>query len=272
VFPREWTPFSFIKVVMKKSSIKLNKKAFGAIFPIVTLLVMFSASFAYAAEDAMSTEMIIKLVNEARSANGIGKLEKNDKLVEAAKKKAEDMFKDGYFAHTSPAGVAPWYWFDESDYDYIYAGENLAINFKNAQDQQNAWMKSDLHRKNILNDKYEEIGVASMRGMISGNISVITVQMFGTSVKNQTQAIAKEESPKDEPVDVSEETGNQQVTTKPVVLSVVPSLGEPPSSSRYYAGIIAVGMSLFAFLLVAFIETRVALRKKKIQQSVDIRV
>lgn len=33
--------------------------------------------------------------------------------------------------------------------------------------------------------------------------------------------------------------------------------------SRYYAGIIAVGMSLFAFLLIAFIETRAALRKKR---------
>ena len=257
---------------MKKSSTKLNNKILEKIFFVALLFVMFSVSFAYAAEDAMNTEMIIKLVNEARSANGIGEVKKNDKLFEAAEKKAEDMFKEGYFAHTSPSGVTPWHWFDESGYDYVYAGENLAINFKNVQDQQNAWMKSDLHRKNILNDKYEEIGVASMKGVINGNVSIITVQMFGTSVKNQTQAIVKEEAPKDYPVSVSKETGSQQVTTKPVVLSIVPSMGEPPSMSKYYAGIIALGMSLLAFLLIAFIETRAALRKKKIEQSVNVNV
>lgn len=257
---------------MKKSSIKLNRKDLGKIFSVALLFAMFSVSFAYAAEDAMNTEMIIELVNEARSANGIGEVEKNDKLFEAAEKKAEDMFKEGYFAHTSPSGITPWHWFDASGYDYVYAGENLAINFNNEQDQQNAWMKSDLHRKNILNEKYEEIGVASMKGVINGNVSIITVQMFGTSVKNQVQATVKEESPKDEPAEVIERDDNQQVTTKPMVLSIAPSMGEPPSVSKYYAGIIAVGMSMFAFLLIAFIETRAALRKKKIEQSVNVNV
>ena len=90
------------------------------------------------------------------------------------------MIKNDYFAHTSPQGISPWYWYDKDNYDYKYAGENLAINFLKAEDQQKAWMDSPTHRKNIFNPNYQEIGVAVAAGEINNQTAIITVQEFGT--------------------------------------------------------------------------------------------
>ena len=41
------------------------------------------------------------------------------------------MAKNEYFAHTSPTGITPWYWLSQVDYNFIYAGENLAVDLIN---------------------------------------------------------------------------------------------------------------------------------------------
>jgi len=123
---------------------------------------------------------VIQMVNEDRRKNGAAFLSENELLDKAAQKKAEDMIARNYFSHTSPAGVTPWFWFDQVGYDYIHAGENLAINFESAESQQEAWMKSPTHRKNILNTGYQEIGVAVKRGSIDGQKGILVVQLFGS--------------------------------------------------------------------------------------------
>ena len=93
--------------------------------------------------------------------------------------KAEDMLAHDYFAHTSPQGTTPWSWFDKSGYDYKYAGENLAMGFVSLPDQQQAWMNSTEHRKNILNPNFQDIGVAVVQGRIDGAETTLTVEEFG---------------------------------------------------------------------------------------------
>ena len=83
-------------------------------------------------------------------------------------------------ACTRPAGKDPWYWIKQSGYAYKAAGENLAINFTDAKEQQSAWMKSQTHRDNILNAQYQETGVAVIEGKIKGKNALVTVQLFGT--------------------------------------------------------------------------------------------
>lgn len=144
------------------------------------LLSVFSTSFAQASD--ITADMVIKLTNKAREKAGVAVLVKNDLLKKAAEKKAQDMINKNYFAHISPEGKSPWDWIQESGYDYRYAGENLAINFTSAEDEQEAWMDSPSHRKNILNPDYEEIGVAVKEGIIDGNKTIVTVQEFGTKM------------------------------------------------------------------------------------------
>jgi hypothetical protein len=106
----------------------------------------------------------------------------NQTLVEAARMKAEDMATKGYFAHTSPDGVTPWYWLDTAGYAYSYAGENLAINFVNSEDVVDAWMNSTGHRANILNKYFSEIGVGVAKGTYEGEEAIFVVQLLGRQV------------------------------------------------------------------------------------------
>ena len=60
-------------------------------------------------------------------------------------------------------GTTPWSWIEKENYDYNYAGENLAMDFQSAEKMEEAWMASPTHRANILNGKYREIGMAVRR-------------------------------------------------------------------------------------------------------------
>lgn len=141
----------------------------------VPCLLTFSVS-----ASGMTAEETVRLVNEARKSKGLETLSLNESLSLAAQRKMEDMLRNDYFAHTSPEGKSPWNWIESEGYQYEYAGENLAMNYADPESQQQAWMKSESHRKNILNPNYQEIGVAVGRGTVDGKEVSITVHEFGT--------------------------------------------------------------------------------------------
>jgi len=159
-------------------------KFYSSLLIIVKLVATSFFFFSYPNEASFSsitTTNIINLTNAARIAEGLGPLNQNSVLNQAAMAKANDMIANNYFAHTSPSGTSPWYWFKQADYIYTYAGENLAMDFIEAEDVVDAWMASPTHRKNIVNGKYQEIGVAVKPGEIDGRKTIICVQFFGTS-------------------------------------------------------------------------------------------
>ena len=114
---------------------------------------------------AIFASALVDETNLARSADSLGTLTTNATLERAAQMKADDMAAKGYFAHNSPDGKTPWYWFAEVGYDYAAAGENLAVNFSDSKDVIEAWMRSPKHRANIMNGNYTEIGIATAHGM-----------------------------------------------------------------------------------------------------------
>jgi len=89
------------------------------------------------------------------------------------------MVKNGYFDHNSPEGFTPWHWFDEAGYNFIYAGENLAADFNSPRNIVQAWMDSPSHRQNILDNHFNETGLAVIQGNYNGHSSLFVVQMFG---------------------------------------------------------------------------------------------
>lgn len=123
---------------------------------------------------------IADFTNSDRIANGLAPLAVNPILQEAAQEKANDMAQNNYFAHTSPAGLSPWYWFLKAGYNFSSAGENLAVNFFDSKDVMDAWMNSSGHRANILSVNYTEIGVATAEGTYNGDPTVFVVQEFGS--------------------------------------------------------------------------------------------
>ena len=124
--------------------------------------------------------VLVDLANADRSAYKLGGLTLNPLLQETARLKAEDMAVKGYFAHYSPEGVSPWHFFDATGYAFVYAGENLAVNFDDSSAVNAAWMNSPDHRANILNGNFTEVGIATAKGMYEGRETLFVVEMFGS--------------------------------------------------------------------------------------------
>ncbi len=128
--------------------------------------------------DVSKTDLV-SLINKERAVLGLQTLSENSKLNQAALLKAKDMAYNQYFAHTSPNGISPWFWFKKIGYNYKYAGENLAIGFTESTDVYNAWFDSQSHRENFLNQNYSEVGTAVLNSNFGGNNTIIVVQLFG---------------------------------------------------------------------------------------------
>jgi uncharacterized protein YkwD len=161
-------------------------------FALTAYLVVMVASFVTLRNISMQTNnvlgfatdispsRVIELTNNQRQSSGLSTLTYNNQLAVAAAAKAQDMIAKGYWAHFGPSGETPWGFILSSGYQYEYAGENLAKNFMDSGSVVNAWMASETHRANILNNNYKEIGVAILNGNLSGEDTTLVVQMFGS--------------------------------------------------------------------------------------------
>lgn len=128
---------------------------------------------------------VIGETNLYRSQSGLGQLEMSATLNKMAEEKLNDMFARGYFEHVSPQGVSIEDIAEENDYEYLVIGENLALGgFKSAKDVVEAWANSEPHRKNMLDARYTEIGVAVKRALYQGHATTIIVQHFGKSISS----------------------------------------------------------------------------------------
>jgi hypothetical protein len=131
--------------------------------------------------------VLVDLTNTNRTQNHVDPLTVNAGLQKAAQLKADDMAAKGYFSHTTPEGYAPWYWLDKVGYRYDYAGENLAVNFFESADVEQAWMNSPEHRANIVKSNYTQIGIATATGTYQGKTAIFVVQFFGSPKTTNTQ-------------------------------------------------------------------------------------
>ena len=169
-----------------KTEIKTNRKNIKKwIIIISSVFVLFGCNqIAVAAE--ITAQKMIELTNESRVELGLSPLIVNDKLTAAAAAKADDMFTFQYFDHNSPSGVTPWFWIKSAGYDYLCAGENLAIDFVTAEGTHMALLRSITHRDNILKPDYTEIGIAVKKGIFDGNESIIIVEEFGAPLNRES--------------------------------------------------------------------------------------
>lgn len=178
-------------------------------FKLVVTGFLFASYPTPAELSAIVSSKMIALANESRVNIGLEPLTENPALAKYAAIKGQDMINRNYFAHDTPDGKRPWEWIDRSEYDYIYAGENLAMDFVTAEVVHQAFMKSPSHRRNILNDKYKEIGVAVLEGEIDGRETILLVNFFGTQRKDSASVLAGSQPadntiPTDIPTDIND--------------------------------------------------------------------
>lgn len=150
---------------------------------------------------SITASVLVDLANETRLAYNEPLLTRNTLLDNAAQLKGEDMSTRGYFSHNSPDGITPWYWLDKVGYVFMYAGENLAVNFFESKEVQSAWLNSPTHKDNLLNSNFKEIGIATVEGIYKNTPTIFVVQMFGspasakvaTKIKTATTTTQQEE-------------------------------------------------------------------------------
>ncbi len=176
---------------------------FGLKVSVGFLIFAFPQTAYYA---SANIEEIARLTNEARASVSLTPLTINSKLNQSALAKANDMIDNQYFAHVSPEGVDPWFWFDQAGYSYTYAGENLAVGFETSEGVHEAWMNSPGHRDNIINPNFKEIGIGIVYGTFEGYYTTMIVQHFGSTENT---------APEDIPVYLPEEEEDETTPEEP---------------------------------------------------------
>ncbi len=133
------------------------------------------------AEDTKSTEQpvqtdvanakqdIIDRTNALRRENGVSALTVNDKLMQAAQVRADEIAASGVYSHTRPDGRK-----SNTVTDSKYTGENLHNISELYLEQQHKtlseavvelWSNSKAHADNMTSSRYGEIGVGLARGI-----------------------------------------------------------------------------------------------------------
>lgn len=128
-----------------------------------------------------SSSTLLSLTNIDRGSHSESNLSMNTDLASAAQAKADDMAKENYWSHTSPAGQTAEDFIINSGYQFSSAGENLAYGFNSASDVNAAWMDSLEHKANILNANYTNVGfgVAEAPNYLGKGPQVIVVAEYG---------------------------------------------------------------------------------------------
>lgn len=158
-----------------KSSVLFGGKA------VVLAVFLFNVQApASAATSLVGQEgVIIERTNQMRAEIGLAPLKTDSRLMRSAFDKAWDMAARSYFDHGSPEGWRMGYWIGRAGYTYLLAGENLAKGFTSVDRLMQAWADSPLHYKNLVESKFDHIGVGIAQGIYNGKEMVFVVQHFG---------------------------------------------------------------------------------------------
>ena len=132
--------------------------------------------------DAMKQD-IVDRTNALRKENGVAALRVDDKLMQAAQVRADEMAASGIYSHTRPDGRK-----SNTVTDSRYTGENIHSISELYLEQQrktlseamvNLWSNSKAHADNMTSTRYGEIGVGLARGVNQNGLDCwYCVQVF----------------------------------------------------------------------------------------------
>ena len=132
---------------------------------------------------AAAKQDIIDRTNALRRENGVAVLRVNDRLMQAAQVRADEMAASGIYSHTRPDGRK-----SNTVTDSRYTGENIhSISELYLNQQQktlseavvNLWSNSKAHADNMTSSRYGEIGVGLARSVNQNGLDCwYCVQVF----------------------------------------------------------------------------------------------
>ncbi len=134
--------------------------------------------------EAQMEGSITCLINDQRASHGLQPVSSNTDLRDAALSHSKEMVHQGYFEHTSPAGLTFMDRIESTGYmrgtRSWTVGENLVWGtgpLSTPQALVTAWMNSPPHRENLLRPAFRELGVAALPGtpLSSSDLTGVTV-------------------------------------------------------------------------------------------------
>lgn len=105
-------------------------------------------------------ETVLSAVNSARAKAGCQPLRLNARLTAAAKAHAAAMAEQNFFGHAGKDGSRFASRIKRQGYSYRSAAENIAAGQRTALQAVQGWLKSAGHRRNMLNCRMTETGIA----------------------------------------------------------------------------------------------------------------
>jgi uncharacterized protein YkwD len=132
---------------------------------VLVLLVLGTMAWAQSAvsESAAAEQQLFRMINRDRAEAGLPELEWNEWLAQAARKHAEEMAQRDQLAHQFPGEPGMRDRIAATALRFNASGENVASG-PTVSGINEEWMHSPGHRANILDPKYNAIGVALVRG------------------------------------------------------------------------------------------------------------
>jgi len=116
-------------------------------------------------------QIFLNLVNNQRIENNLPEFELDEKLLNLARLKANDLVENGYFSHTSPIYGTVFEMLRNNNISYSKASENIARNLT-AEDAVKNLMNSNSHKNNILSQEFNYTGIAVVNNPKSGKVFV----------------------------------------------------------------------------------------------------
>jgi uncharacterized protein YkwD len=107
-------------------------------------------------------QTILDKTNEARKKEGLAPLKLSPTLVEIARQQAKTMAKVRKLEHDID-GAGPEQRFKKAGYKFFFYAENIHVSkgleAKAADRAMKDWLESKVHRSNLLNKEFTEIGI-----------------------------------------------------------------------------------------------------------------
>lgn len=131
-------------------------------------------------------QAVLSSINAVRAKAGCGPLKFNKALMAAAQTHARNMAEKDFFGHTGKDGRGFASRIRSQGYKYGLAAENIAAGQPTVERAVKAWLESPGHRRNILNCRFKDTGIAMvyqpddrpLRGQRKG-LRYYWVQLFG---------------------------------------------------------------------------------------------
>lgn len=189
---------------------------------VVVVFVFLLPVAAWLTPDLMSQESkrIVSLTNDLRSSLNLSPLQESAVLNQAAYNKAQDMLVQQYFAHLGPDGKRVSSWLKNAGYDYLMAGENLAIGFASADEVVEAWKNSPTHYANLVDPAWQDIGVGMASGAYNQVDTTLVAQFFGRPRPAPVAPVVVKDVTQVSPVQIPATPTQQVVVNKPATNTV----------------------------------------------------